>query len=59
MRVTKFHIDTGTNEVTFSEEYIEELEPEQTEPTHTTEEDLMAMGVDHEYRLTLLELGVI
>jgi hypothetical protein len=29
------------------------------DPAPTTEEDLMAMGVDHEYRLTLLELGVI
>ena len=29
------------------------------EPEPTTEEDLMSMAVDHEYRLTLLELGVI
>ena len=28
-------------------------------PVPTTEEDLMAMGVVHEYRLTLLELGVV
>lgn len=27
-------------------------------PAPTTEEDLMSMAIDHEYRLTLLELGV-
>lgn len=27
-------------------------------PPATTEDDLMAMAVDHEFRLTLLELGV-
>lgn len=33
-------------------------EPEaSTEPT--TEDDLLAMAVDHEYRITLMELGVI
>lgn len=31
-------------------------EPEPEEPT--AEEDLQAMAVDHEYRLTLLELGL-
>lgn len=33
--------------------------PPEPEPEPTTEEDLMSMAVDHEYRLTLLELGVI
>ena len=31
-------------------------EPQPAEPT--AEEDLQAMAVDHEYRLTLLELGL-
>ena len=29
------------------------------EPAPTAESDLMDMAIDHEYRLTLLELGVI
>ena len=29
------------------------------DPAPTLEEDLMAMAVDHEYRITLLELGVL
>lgn len=33
--------------------------PPEPEPEPTTEEDMMRMAVDHEYRLTLLELGVI
>lgn len=36
---------------------IPEPEPE-PEPEPTEEEDLAAMAVDHEYRLTLLELGL-
>lgn len=32
---------------------------EQNKATSTTEDDLMLMAIDHEYRLTLLELGVI
>lgn len=28
-------------------------------PVPTLEDDLMAMAIDHEYRLTLLELGVM
>ena len=32
---------------------------EQKEYTPSIEDDLMSMAVDHEYRLTLLELGVI
>lgn len=37
------------------------LEPElpPAQPVPSTEDDLLAMAVDHEYRLTLLELGVI
>ena len=36
---------------------VEHAEEGETAPT--TEEDLMYMAVDHEYRLTLLELGVV
>lgn len=32
---------------------------EQKEYAPSIEDDLMSMAVDHEYRLTLLELGVI
>ncbi len=28
------------------------------DPEHTAEEDLMSMTVDHEYRITMLELGI-
>ena len=37
---------------------IPEPQPE-PEPEPSTEDDMMSMAVDHEYRLTLLELGVI
>lgn len=43
------------NDYTF--EHIPEPEPE-PDPQPTAEEDRDAMLVDHEYRLTLLELGV-
>lgn len=33
-------------------------EPEPGPPEPTTENDLMNLTIDHEYRLTLLELGV-
>ena len=33
-------------------------EPETEEVVPTAEDDLMAMAVDHEYRITLLELGI-
>ena len=44
--------------------YTYELEPEQEseselEPEPTAQDDTDAMLVDHEYRLTLLELGVM
>lgn len=35
---------------------LPEPEPEPTEPT--TEDDLASMAIDHEYRITMLELGV-
>ena len=33
--------------------------PDPVEPEPSTEDDLMSMAIDHEYRLTLLELGVV
>ena len=36
-------------------ELLPELEP--IDPTPTVEQDLMALSIDHEYRITLLELG--
>lgn len=33
-------------------------EPEETETEPTAEDDINAMLIDHEYRLTLIELGV-
>lgn len=39
-------------------EYELEQLPPQNPPTPTEQEDISAMVVDHEYRLTLMELGV-
>lgn len=39
-------------------EYTEEAETEETETEPTAQDDIDAMLVDHEYRLTLLELGL-
>lgn len=36
----------------------EEMDGDYVPPDPSTEEDLMAMMVDHEFRLTLLELGL-
>lgn len=49
--------EDGTELVSFTAREI----PEPTEPERepTTEDDLLSMAVDHEYRLTLLELGVV
>lgn len=47
--------DTGTEIVSFVAREIPEIEPD-IEPT--ADDDIDAMLVDHEYRLTLLELGV-
>ena len=47
--------EDGTEVVSFIAREIPNIEKEHTA---TTEEDLMAMAIDHEYRLTLLELGV-
>ena len=49
--------DEETEVVSFAARDIPQNEENAENPT--TEEDLMAMAVDHEYRLTLLELGVI
>lgn len=48
--------DDGTEVVSFVAREIPEPEPIEVEPT--AEDDVDAMLVDHEYRLTLLELGV-
>ena len=47
--------EDGTEVASFTAREIPVIEKEHKA---TTEEDLMAMAVDHEYRLTLLELGV-
>lgn len=47
--------DEGTEVVSFTAREIPEIKEEKVT---TTEDDLMAMLVDQEYRLTLLELGV-
>lgn len=41
-------------------EYVHDPEPkpDPPEPEPTAEEDALSMIVDHEYRLTMLELGV-
>lgn len=44
------------NGYTYEEEILPEPEPAPSEPTE--EEDTSAMLIDHEYRLTLLELGL-
>lgn len=49
--------EDGTEVVAFTPLEIP-VTPER-EPEPTTEDDLLAMAVDHEYRLTLLELGVV
>lgn len=49
--------EDGTEVVAFTPLEITFTPEEEPEPT--TEDDLLAMAVDHEYRLTLLELGVI
>lgn len=38
---------------------VDYVPPEEEELAPTAEEDLMAMMIDHEYRITLMELGVI
>lgn len=43
-------------EMGYTYELIPEPGPEPEEPT--AEEDLMSMTVDHEYRITMLELGI-
>ena len=48
--------DDGTEVVSFVAREIPEIKP--TKPEPTAEDDIDAMLVDHEYRLTLLELGV-
>lgn len=48
-------------EFPMTEGYTYELIPEpepKPEPEPTAEDDMNAMLVDHEYRLTLLELGI-
>lgn len=52
-----YKLDAGS----VQERTEEEIEAERSaipEPPPTTEEDLMQMAVDHELRLTMLELGV-
>ena len=46
----------GTEVVSFTPREIPKIPDPVQEPT--VEDDLIAMAVDHEYRLTLLELGV-
>lgn len=41
---------------TYEEDIRPDPKPVEAEPT--AEEDLLAMAVDHEYRITLLELGI-
>ena len=48
--------EDGTEVVSFTAREIPEIEPIEPEPT--PQDDIDAMMVDHEYRLTLLELGV-
>lgn len=57
-------ISSQATEVSFEQyqEILGELgiaAPEPQPEPPTTEDDLLSMAVDHEYRLTLLELGVI
>lgn len=49
--------EEGTEVISFVAREIPVFPEEAEEPT--TEDDLMAMTIDHEYRLTLLELGVV
>lgn len=55
--IKKFYPDGRSEmvEATFPEQ-VSEPSPA---PTQTVENDLLSMTVDHEYRLTILELGVI
>lgn len=46
------------NGYTYELEERPEPEPEPAVEEPTAEEDLLAMAVDHEYRITLLELGL-
>ena len=48
--------DEGSEVISFIAREIPEPKPIESEPT--AEDDIDAMLVDHEYRLTLLELGV-
>lgn len=41
------------------QEVLPEPEPEPVDPEPTEAEDTAAMLVDHEYRLTLMELGLL
>lgn len=50
--VTEYRYENGE----FIHDPLPTPEPQPTEPT--AEEDALSMIVDHEYRLTLLELGV-
>ncbi|MBR5485825.1 MAG: hypothetical protein IKV41_04885 [Oscillospiraceae bacterium] len=48
--------DEGTEVVSFKAREIPEIPEKETEPT--AEDDAAAMLVDHEFRLTMLELGI-
>lgn len=48
--------EDDTEVISFTAREIPEAKVEEPQPT--VEDDLMAMAIDHEYRLTLLELGV-
>lgn len=55
MKIPVLHYDNDGNLIGKSE--VEQLPVPPPEPT--TEDDLMALVIDLEYRTTLLELGVI
>lgn len=55
MKITRLTIESDGSEVL---DTIEIEDPVEVEPVPTEEEDTAAMLVDHEYRLTLLELGI-
>ncbi len=51
-------IEAYCEENGYTYELVEEPEPAPTPPEPTEEDDVNGMLVDHEYRLTLLELGI-
>ena len=50
-------VETYCKENGYTYELLLQPEPESEETGPSQDEDLMAMAIDHEYRLTLLELG--